>query len=283
MVIPIRDRSPSTRRPYVVWGLIAVNVLIFLLVQPHSSATVTLDANGSPITTTRQVAFNLRWAGIPCELRQWAPLTVGEATSQTCNRPLPPSADPDALPPEAAAAVFAPNKIVWLAPITSIFLHGSIWHLLGNLLFLWVFGVKVEEKLGHRWFAVFYVGAGIVATLIQYAFTSGSTVPVIGASGAIAGLMGAYLVWWPRAKILSFVPLLLFIVVEIPAFVVLLLWFGLQFFTSPQAGVAWVAHVGGFAFGAMVAAILRFAVPEPEPMEGPAFPSVGGAELGPEA
>jgi membrane associated rhomboid family serine protease len=265
MVIPLRDRNPTRRRPYVLWVLIAINVAVFALLQPHSSKAITLDRDGVAVEVPRDTAFNLRWAGVPCELNQNQPLTVGEAQTRTCNR-----AATVANSPIAPDTEIFPEKRIWLGPLFSLFLHGSILHILGNLLFLWVFGNNVEDHLGPWWFAAFYVAAGLVATAIQFVLTADSTIPVIGASGAVAGLMGAYLVWWPKAKVLSIVPVLLFIVIEIPAFIVLLVWFGLQFFTASDSGIAWFAHVGGFAFGAFVAALVRLVHP-PQP---PAVPEV---------
>lgn len=262
MVIPIFDRNPTRRRAYALWTLFAVNCMVFLILQPHGKGEHIFRVGGEEIAAARSSAFTLRWAGIPCEIRQSEPLTFGEATTGRCNRDLQ-STEPGALPPEVAAAEIYPDKAVFIAPAFSIFLHGSVWHLAGNLLFLWVFGNNIEDRLGPWLFVVFYLLAGLVATAVQYAFTSDSTIPVIGASGAVAGLMGAYLVFWPKAKILSFVPVLLFVVVEIPAFIVLLVWFGLQFFTAPNAGIAWIAHVAGFGFGALVAFGWRFLRPSP--------------------
>jgi membrane associated rhomboid family serine protease len=260
MVIPLRDLNPTRARSIVVWVLMGLNVLVFVALQPHGGTT-TLDANGFPVTADRDTAFTLRWAGIPCEIRSGEPLTYGEVLARQCE----PHAQNTALDPAVAETEVFPGKLVWLAPFFALFLHGSIWHLGGNLLFLWVFGNNVEDRLGRWWFIVFYLAGGLVATAVQYAFTLASTTPVIGASGAIAALMGAYLVWWPRARILSSVPILLFAIIEIPAVIVLLLWFVMQFFTAPGAGIAWLAHVGGFVFGAAVAFALSKLRWRPDP------------------
>ena len=143
-----------------------------------------------------------------------------------------------------------PNKNIWLAVLFAMFMHGSILHVLGNMLFLWVFGNNVEDRFGPIWYLVFYLAMGVVATATYVAFNASSTVPTIGASGAIAGVMGAYIVWWPHARVLSFVPILFFLgLFELPAAVVLGIWFVTQFFTNPNEGIAWLAHVGGFTFG----------------------------------
>ena len=141
-----------------------------------------------------------------------------------------------------------PDKNVYLAVLFSMFMHGSILHVLGNMLFLWIFGNNVEDRFGPIWFLVFYLFAGVVATATHVAFNTGSTVPTIGASGAIAGVMGAYIVWWPHATRPQPVPIVFFFgFIELPAAVVLGIWFVMQFFTNPNEGVAWLAHVGGFA------------------------------------
>jgi membrane associated rhomboid family serine protease len=145
---------------------------------------------------------------------------------------------------------------VWLAVLESMFFHASILHLAGNMLFLWVFGNNVEDYLGRIAFILFYLVAGAVAMGAHVLYDPGSTTPVVGASGAIAGVMGMYFVLWPRARVLALVPFLLFLPLPLPAGLILLMWLVLQFFT-PNTGVAWVAHVGGFVFGALVAFLLR--------------------------
>ena len=170
-----------------------------------------------------------------------------------------------------------PDKNVYLAILFSLFMHGSILHVLGNMLFLWIFGNNVEDRLGPIWFLCFYLFVGIVATATHVAFNTGSTVPTIGASGAIAGVMGAYIVWWPHAKVLSLIPIVFFIgFVELPAAAVLGIWFVMQFFTNPNEGIAWLAHVGGFVAGAAIAYSLRRFLP-PSPLGPPrAGPALGG-------
>jgi membrane associated rhomboid family serine protease len=146
--------------------------------------------------------------------------------------------------------------------VTSQFLHGGWLHILGNLLFLWIFGNNIEDRFGHVPFLAFYLTAGVVAGLAQVAIDPASTIPTIGASGAIAGTLGAYLVLFPRARITSLVFLGFFYqLIDVPAVVVLVFWFVLQLIdavaslgvTSSAGGVAFFAHVGGFVFGAVVA------------------------------
>lgn len=142
--------------------------------------------------------------------------------------------------------------------LTSLFLHGGPVHLLGNMLYLWIFGNNVEDALGHFRFIVFYLLCGVAASVTHIVLNASSNIPVIGASGAISGVLGAYLILYPRARVLVLVPLFFFIrIVRVPAFVVLGLWIVLQIVqglptlaASPAAGgVAWFAHIGGFLAG----------------------------------
>ncbi len=149
--------------------------------------------------------------------------------------------------------------IALISLFSSMFLHGGFLHLIGNMLFLYIFGDNVEDALGHGRYLVFYLGCGIAASLVQLMIHPGSRIPTIGASGAIAGVMGAYFLLYPRSKVLTLVPIFFFFqVFEIPAILFLGLWFVIQFFlgsfsiagASGSAGIAFWAHIGGFAVGA---------------------------------
>ena len=148
-----------------------------------------------------------------------------------------------------------------LTLLTSMFLHGGWFHLIGNMWYLWIFGDNVEDRLGRARFLIFYLLSGIIAALLHYALNPTSRLPTVGASGAIAGVLGGYLVAFPRARILTLVPLFPFFqMMALPAVIVLGLWFVMQFFSGflslgfggAGGGVAWWAHVGGFAFGLIV-------------------------------
>jgi len=149
----------------------------------------------------------------------------------------------------------------------SMFLHGGWLHLIGNMWFLWIFGDNVEDVLGHVQYLLFYLGCGGVAAVGQAVVAPSSTVPMVGASGAIAGVLGAYLVWFPWSRVRTLIFLgIFFTVTELPAPIFLILWFVVQFFSGTLAlaaagpaagGVAWFAHVGGFATGALVAILIR--------------------------
>jgi membrane associated rhomboid family serine protease len=144
-----------------------------------------------------------------------------------------------------------------------MFLHGSLLHLGGNMLFLWVFGNNVEDRLRTLGFAFFYVIGGVVASLAQVLVDPSSPTPIIGASGAIAAVMGAYLIWYPNARVNTLFFLGFIFWFRIRARWLLIAWFVLQFFTGPNSNVAWVAHVAGFVFGMAVGALLRPTHPRP--------------------
>jgi membrane associated rhomboid family serine protease len=149
--------------------------------------------------------------------------------------------------------------------VSSMFLHGSFWHILGNMWFLWVFGDNVEDRLGHGRYLVFYLLCGAGAGLAHGLFVPGSAVPAVGASGAISGVLGAYLVMFPRARVVTLVPLVIFFfLARLPAVVLLGWWFLLQLASglaelgaATGAGVAWWAHIGGFVIGVALTPLLR--------------------------
>jgi membrane associated rhomboid family serine protease len=147
---------------------------------------------------------------------------------------------------------------------TSMFLHGGLLHLAGNMLYLWIFGDNVEDSMGHGRYALFYLACGVVAAMAQALTNPGAEVPMIGASGAISGVLGAYLLLYPHARVLVIIPLgLLFPIVHLPAVLVLGLWFAIQILSSLLAapgasGVAFSAHVGGFVAGMLLIPLFRY-------------------------
>ncbi len=150
---------------------------------------------------------------------------------------------------------------------TSMFLHGGWFHLIGNMWFLWIFGDNVEDRLGHSRYLVFYVLCGLIAGYVHYALNPTSGVPTAGASGAIAGVMGAYYMLYPRARVLTLIPLFFwFEIIEVPAYFFLGFWFifqllqgtfSLAFVDTLSGGVAWWAHVGGFVGGVVLVSLLK--------------------------
>lgn len=206
-MFPLRDHNPSGRTPYVVYTLMALNILAYIFYSTRFDAEIEL------------ARFYDAYALIPAEI-------------DGSNR---------------------------LSPLlTSLFLHGGVMHLAGNMLFLWIFGDNMEDEMGHLPFLAFYLACGIGAGLIHVASAPWSHVPTIGASGAIAGVMGGYLLLFPRARIdILLVLIIYFRIFSIPAFVMLGVWLGLQFIGSlnsdpNQGGVAYWAHTGGFFVGLLL-------------------------------
>lgn len=160
-----------------------------------------------------------------------------------------------------------PTRFQLTDVLTSIFLHGGWMHLIGNMWFLWIYGDNVEDILGHSQYLIFYLLCGLAATMVHVLFNWDSRVPTIGASGAIAGVMGAYVVKFPHSRITTLVPVFVFLTtMEIPAYLILLYWFVIQFFSGvgsvghshlSQGGVAWFAHVGGFLAGIALIFVMR--------------------------
>ncbi len=164
----------------------------------------------------------------------------------------------------------------WLTPLTSMFLHGGWLHIIGNMWFLHVFGDNVEDELGHGRYALFYLLGGLGAAALQIAIDPESRVPMVGASGAIAGVLGGYMMLHPRARVLTLIPIFIFIqFVEVPAFLFLFVWFGLQLayaltsLGTPDTvgGVAFFAHIGGFVMGLLLVRALRLPPDERGPIE----------------
>lgn len=146
-----------------------------------------------------------------------------------------------------------------LTVFTSMFLHGGLFHILGNMLYLWIFGNNVEDSFGHGRFLLFYILSGIFAALSQYLYDPLANVPMIGASGAVSGVLGAYLILYPYARVVTAVFIFIFIkLVELPAFVFLTFWFFMQVLYSGVEGVAWYAHIGGFVFGLLIGRMFGF-------------------------
>ena len=249
-MIPLKDYNPTSRFPVVTVVLILACVAIYFGVQPGGKSTF-VQSNAQD-RAGQDLKFTVEHAAIPCEIVKHRPLTDAELRATFVD------GDQRACESNPTSPEDFPNKNVYLAILYSMFLHGSLLHIAGNMLFLWIFGNNIEDKAGPIRFALFYLAAGLAATATFVALDPNSTVPMIGASGAIAGVMGAYLVLFPNVRIRSLLILGFFILFrDIPAKWLLLFWFVLQFFTSPSSGVAWTAHVGGFVFGVVVGLIWR--------------------------
>ena len=266
-MIPLKDENPTERFPIVTVLLMIACTAVYFLVQ-HGG--IDLFGSAAPEEQNQreleQIEFNFGYAAIPEEVVDGEPLTVREvaenvgdfAAVQTCDVPFQESefgtvrVDASDFDRECF-----PDKNVWLALFSSMFLHGGLLHLGGNMLFLWVFGNNIEDHMGPIKYLVFYLFSGLAASGAHILFQPDSTVPVVGASGAIAGVMGAYLIWFPNAQIKTLLIYFFIFIRDISAKWLLGFWFVLQFFTNANEGVAWVAHVGGFIFGVLVALLIR--------------------------
>jgi membrane associated rhomboid family serine protease len=247
VVLPIGDVNPTHRRAVVTFALVVINLLVYVRSQV-------------PLDGCDEAAFLYRYGAVPRELLDLESL---------------PTAELDGLLGPCTAAV--DGKSVAVSLVTAMFLHGNLAHLLGNLLFLWVFGNNVEDRLGRVRFVVFYLVGGVVATLVYAALNPASTTPLVGASGAIAAILGAYLLLFPRATVLTYAPFplyllalvipaarirawfLVFAVVTLPAWLVLGGWFVLQAVAARSelsSAVAYEAHLAGFVAGIVLLLVL---------------------------
>ncbi len=239
MLIPVGDKLSRRTIPYVNVGIIAVNFLAFFY-------ELTLSSH-APVGSLSQLdRWFYDWGAIPA--------CIGDSLGLKTN-----------VPSRDLTIVCGTNHAL-LSVFTSMFMHAGWLHILGNMLFLWVFGDNVEDALGHVRYLVFYLIVGLAAAATQIAFSMDSLVPGIGASGAIAGVMGAYLVMFPRARIAVFMPLFFFLGAPyIPAAALIGIWFMMQLFTgvaslgqaAGDAGIAWWAHIGGFLAGLLLVSLFR--------------------------
>lgn len=250
-MIPLADENPVRHVPWMTLVLLGTCVAVFLLARPEGSAVGDLGAGR---VTEEQLEFTLHWAAVPCEVIEGRPLTQAEVAATFGGGDYSACRTAGGLGPAEA-----PGKRVYLAILVSMFLHGNLAHLMGNMLFLWVFGNNVEDRKGPWRFLTLYVAAGLAAEAAHVAIDPSSTLPSLGASGAIAGVMGAYVVWFPRARVKCMIPLVPFVLFrKVAAGWVLGLWLAQQFlFIGGESGIAWAAHVGGFLFGAAVGLVWR--------------------------
>lgn len=253
-MLPLRDLNPTPRVPLATGLIIAANVAVFVFVQPGAFH----ELAPTPQATQVEARFLYENSLVPCELTHWKPLSPALETTCSGTR----------IGPEGTAPFF-PHKSLALSVLASMFLHANWLHLIGNLWFLWVFGDNVEARFGRVRYLGFYLIGGIVAALGQVAVTPDSIDPILGASGAIAAVLGAYLVLFPHAGVVTIILPFFFLPFILSAQVLLVVWFVLQFFTNPSSGVAWAAHVAGFVFGVLVAMIVRGAARDPVSSESP--------------
>jgi len=256
VVIPVHDENPLRRTPWVTYLLVAANVVIFLLTPAARTSGV---EQPTPTQACHDQAFYDQYAAIPREMvgnTQLPQVPTGEVASGPSG-------------PECAVAPPAYQKSPWLSVLFAMFLHGGWVHLLGNMLFLWIFGNNVEDRFGHLGYAAFYLVCGYIAAYGFAFFNRDVDQPLIGASGAIAGVLGAYLALYPRVRVWSLVPFLFFIPLRLPVWLVLGLWFVIQWVysvgiaVSAAGSIAYLAHVIGFVAGYIMARPFRPPVQPP--------------------
>jgi membrane associated rhomboid family serine protease len=230
-VIPLKDDVASSRVPVVTIALIGLNVAAFLY-------QVSLQVGDYTLMSSAAQEFVFEFGVVPCRLTERCASSVGF--------------------PSPGVTIF-----------TSMFLHGGLFHLLGNMLYLWIFGDNVEATLGHGRFLLFYLVCGVAAALGQTATAPASQVPMIGASGAVSGVLGAYLILFPYAGILTLITFgFFFRLIKIPALIVLGFWIVIQLVNGAvtytgglgrdgEGGVAWFAHLGGFLAGVVLLFLVR--------------------------
>ena len=219
-MLPLKDDNPTHIQPMVTWALMAASVLAFLW-----QVSLPEDEAGRAVVAL---------GAIPAVVFQRV-----------------------ALPDHIA---MLPPALELLTVVTSMFLHGGWAHLLGNMLYLWIFGDNVEDAMGHGRFVVFYLICGIVAVLVNAVPDPSSTIPTVGASGAISGVLGAYVLLYPRARVLVW-PGILWFTFRLPAWLVLGFWFGMQVLNLAGGGagnVAWWAHIGGMVCGAALIPFFKY-------------------------
>ena len=237
------DNRDRRRKPIVTYAFIVLNIMAFFVLQECGT----------------NAAFTRSFAAVPAEIVNGTLLNDNQLTIlEQSNRTI-----------YIIAARLRRALPVYITLITSMFLHGGLLHILGNMLFLFVFGDNIEDKIGKFWYILFYLVCGIVAALIQVVSSVVTNVdmqiPIVGASGAISGLLAAYVIFYPRKRVKILFWFLLFIrfIVRVPSIVVIGIWFALQLlsaystFGEGGGGVAYAAHIGGFVMGALLALIVK--------------------------
>jgi membrane associated rhomboid family serine protease len=242
-VFPLKDNIPTRRFPVLTVGLIVANVLMFFLFQEASLSLSGASVDQQRVVEYGAIPFEISHPGSECAVTAGGGRIACEGMTGVQGQA------PDQPP-------------VWLTLLTSMFMHGGLLHLLGNMLFLWIFGNNIEDSMGRFRFIAFYLAGGLVALLAQTLLEPDSTAPTIGASGAVAAVLGGYALLYPRARVKTLVIIIFFItLIELPALLVLGLWFLIQVLygtaelaqpVGGMGGVAYFAHIGGFIFGLLL-------------------------------
>ncbi|HEX5368589.1 MAG TPA: rhomboid family intramembrane serine protease [Dehalococcoidia bacterium] len=237
-MLPVGDFLRRRTTPYVNWSLILINVIVFLY-------TLTLSTQPTEVFAFQRISpsdlFYYHWGALPACVSNYFGFGSG------------------GVDPRLLAAVCPSGNRPALTIFTSMFMHAGWAHIIGNMLFLWIFGDNVEDHFGHLPYLIFYLAIGVIAMATQVAFSSGDLVPTVGASGAIAGVLGSYLLLYPTAIVEVVVLPLFFIPFLVPAAVLIIIWFATQLISgisslgaTAGSGIAWWAHVGGFTGGAIL-------------------------------
>jgi membrane associated rhomboid family serine protease len=266
-MIPLKDNIPTDRFPFVTVALIVANFVVYLLSIRHGGSIIS-GPDTQEVLKYGSIPRALLHPGLHCAevIRQGA-----HQPEVLCNNHL-----------LAVNHIRAMNPLPWWqTAFTAMFMHASIVHIGGNMLFLWIFGNNVEDAMGPVKYLAFYIAGGLAALALQVGVAPQSTAPTLGASGAIAAVLGGYILLYPRARVLTLVFIVLFFtVIELPAIVMLGIWFaeqaafGATNLTTPtgsSGGVAYFAHIGGFAFGLLTVKLLARRARKPRSIP-PRFP-----------
>jgi rhomboid family protein len=261
-LFPIKDNIPTERTPVVTIALIIINCIVYLFLQPKSG----IDLGGNSLDQKDLVNY----AAIPYEFTHWGKQCEYVGSQVVCEG-------------QPGVQGQAGGQVPTILTIfTSMFTHGGLLHLGGNMLFLWIFGNNVEDSMGRLKYIAFYLLGGIAALALQTVIDPNAAVPTLGASGAIAAVLGGYILLYPRARVLTVIFIILFFtLIEVPAILVLGIWFiqqvlfgayGLSDPTGSGGGVAYFAHIGGFAFGLLAIKVFATRVNPLYQGAGPRYP-----------
>jgi membrane associated rhomboid family serine protease len=234
-LLPIKDDIPTRRTPILTIALIAINVVVYLVFE--KGLWELGDFGNERVFEYGAIPIEITEPGTEC-------VSAAGGTAVQCG----------------TGGFASDNAPFWLTALTSMFMHGSLLHLGGNMLFLWIFGNNIEDSMGRFRFVAFYLLGGLAALGLQVVTDPDSAIPTVGASGAIAAVLGGYAILYPRARVVTLIFIVIFVtIVQLPALVVLGFWFLLQLlpaFSEPVAGggggIAYFAHIGGFVFGLLL-------------------------------
>ncbi|NQT83502.1 rhomboid family intramembrane serine protease [bacterium] len=258
MFIPLKDKNPTQTFPYVTIALIVLNIWVFVLQFPLGNERVMVNVlyrfafiPGLFVNQLDEAEYARSWEKLKWEFVRRPAKSRGffERIRESRKRQV--------LLGDLEEIKEGRRRLEPLTLLTCLFLHGSLWHVLGNMLFLWVFGNNIEDASGHLKFLLFYLLCGALSCLAHMGANASSIIPTVGASGAISGVMGAYLVLYPTARVVTLIPIFYFLwPVEVPAYLYLVFWFGIQMLLGLPSlnmpglgGTAWFAHIGGFFAG----------------------------------